>query len=321
MRKITVDLGKRKHTVLVGTGLLGRVEQENAVCITNPTVRKLHGSFLKCPILEIGDSEMAKSLETVKKLCEELVELGANRGTALIALGGGVVGDTTGMAAASFMRGVPLIQVPTTLLAQVDSSIGGKVGVNLLQGKNLVGAFKQPKLVVSDVSLLKTLPEKEMQNGLAEVVKTAIVGDAGLFELIELELDQIMEKDETLQEEIVARCVKVKARIVEQDELEQRGERMKLNLGHTFGHAIEKLSNCTIPHGEAVAMGLVKAAELSGVEVERIRNLLERIGLPTETEFTDEELREAMKVDKKKQGEKIRVVVPKSIGEVEVRYL
>ena len=321
MEEFVIDIGTRKCPVRVGTGLLGEVEQENSVAVTNPTVREFHGSFLKCPVLEIEDSEKAKSIGTVERLCEELVELGADRGTRVIALGGGVVGDTAGFAAATFMRGVPLVQVPTTLLAQVDSSVGGKVGVNLPQGKNLVGAFKQPEQVVSDVSLLGTLPEREMRNGLAEIVKTAIIGDAELFSILEERLEDAMQREENLLEEIVTRCVKVKARIVERDEKEITGERMLLNLGHTFGHAIEKLSGFEVPHGEAVAVGLVKAAELSGVEVGRIRDLLERIGLPTETEFSDAEIRGAMKTDKKKQGSTLRVVVPVEIGKAEVREL
>lgn len=321
MKEVQVYLGRRSYTIKIGAGLLREIPQENCVVITNPTVRMLHGKSLKCPVLEIEDSENAKQLSTIEKLCEQLIELGADRSTTLVALGGGVVGDIAGMTASVFMRGIPVIQVPTTLLAQADSSVGGKTGVNLPQGKNLIGAFHQPKMVLSDVRALKTLPERELRNGLAEVVKTAIAGDAGLFSLLEKNLELIKQRDEALLEEIIVRCARIKAKIVERDEQEQGEERMKLNLGHTFGHAIESLSNYTIPHGEAVAIGLVKAAELAGVEADRIRNLLKAIGLPTETKFSESAIRGAMLADKKKHCGKIRVVVPVKIGEVKITEL
>jgi len=317
MRELSLYLGRKSHTIQIGTGLLSQIPQENSVVITNPTVRTLHSSTLTCPILEIEDSENAKQLSTIETLCKQLIELGADRSTTIIALGGGVVGDVVGMTASVFMRGVPVIQVPTTLLAQVDSSIGGKTGVNLPQGKNLIGTFHQPSLVLSDINTLKTLPEKELRHGLAEVVKTAIIGDAELFELLENNLDKIMNKDEQILEEIVFRCAKVKAGIVERDEKESH-ERMKLNLGHTFGHTIETLSNYTIPHGDAVSIGLVKAAELANVEAERIKNLLEKIGLPTETTFTDSQIEQAMCSDKKRKNNKLRLVLPEKIGGVKI---
>jgi len=309
MKEIRVGLGARSYMIKIGKGLLSEIPQENSIVITNPTVKKLHGSGLTCPVLEIEDSEKAKELKTAEKLCEQLIELGADRSTTIVALGGGVVGDVAGFTASVFMRGIPVVQVPTTLLAQVDSSIGGKTGVNLRQGKNLVGTFHQPKLVLSDINTLETLPEKEVQRGLAEAVKTAIIGDEELFALLE-------EKPGDL-EEIVFRCARVKAGIVERDEKEA-GERMKLNLGHTFGHAIEALSDYTIPHGEAVSIGLVKAAEMAGVEVDRIKNLLRGIGLPTETSFSDAEIEKAMRTDKKRKGGKIRIVLPERIGSVKV---
>jgi len=317
MKELQVNLGSRSCAIRIGTGLLSQIPQENSIVITNPTVNKLHSSTLNCPILEIEDSENAKQLGTIEKLCKQLIELNADRSTTLIALGGGVVGDITGMTAAVFMRGISVIQVPTTLLAQVDSSIGGKTGVNLPQGKNLIGTFHQPTLVLSDISTLKTLPEEELRHGLAEVVKTAIIGDSELFELLENNLDKIMGKNLAILEEIVFRCAKVKVGIVERDEKES-SERMKLNLGHTFGHAIETLSNYTIPHGNAVSIGLVKAAELANVEVDRIKNLLKKIGLPTETTFTDAQIKQAMRADKKRKNNKLRLVLPEKIGSVKI---
>jgi len=317
MKRIKVNLGRRSHEILIGENILGHIEQKNSVLITNERVHKLHAHHFNCPVLKIEDSERAKRMETVEKLCSELIKIGAGRETTLIALGGGVVGDVAGFTASVFMRGIPVVQVPTTLLAQVDSSIGGKTGVNLPQGKNLVGTFHQPSLVVSDISTLKTLPEKEIEHGLAEVVKTAIIGDAELFSLLENNLDSIKQRSLELLEEVVFRCAKVKAGIVERDEKES-GERMKLNLGHTFGHAIETLSNFTIPHGDAVSIGLVRAAELSNVEVERIKNLLESIGLPTETSFSDAQIEHAMRADKKRKNGKLRLVLPEKIGSVKV---
>jgi len=247
----------------------------------------------------------------------------AERTTPILALGGGVIGDLAGFVAATYLRGVPLIQIPTTLLAQMDSSIGGKVAVNHGQMKNKIGAFYQPRLVIADISTLRTLPPKELANGLAEVIKCAVIGDDGLFTYLEGNLDGIKSPGDRVLEEIVSRAAQIKADVVEKDE-KDLGLRNILNYGHTIGHAIESASDFKVQHGEAVAIGMLAAARISnklGIfdknELIRLKGVLERASLPTEIpDLEIEKIIQAIKHDKKILKGKIRFVLPKAIGSV-----
>lgn len=288
---------------------------KKAVVVSNAEIAKLYSGNLDMIIIPAGESH--KNLETVQKIYTQLLEKDITRQDTLVALGGGVVGDITGFVAATYLRGISYVQVPTSLLAMVDSSVGGKTGVDLPQGKNLVGAFKQPLGVLIDPELLKTLPEAELKSGLAEVVKHAIIADPELFEYLESgQLDS---------EFLIRRALQVKTKIVQEDP-EEENQRLLLNLGHTFGHAIELLSNYQIRHGEAVAIGLVQAAEFACTQkfckeslVSRIRNLLIKLGLPTELpNITQEALWGAMRHDKKRQGAQLPLIMPYELGDIRV---
>lgn len=267
--------------------------------------------------LDIPDGEQYKTLDTVAGLYGQMVEAGLDRRCPVLALGGGVLGDTAGFAAATYLRGVPLVQIPTTLLAMVDASVGGKVGVDLPQGKNLVGAFKQPEMVIIDPDVLATLPQAEFRAGLAEVVKHGIIDAPELF--VALENGQY-EPGEMLLE-----AVQVKVRVVQADPFEQ-GRRAVLNLGHTFGHAFERLANFELRHGEAVAMGLACAARLaarlgycSQETAGRITGLLARLELPTHPPaYPPADVWAAMATDKKRQGRTLRFILPRAIGDVDI---
>jgi 3-dehydroquinate synthase len=270
--------------------------------------------------------ETAKSLKTVQSCCDRLAAHRLERQSFIVALGGGVVGDLAGFVAATYLRGVAFVQAPTTLLAQVDSSVGGKVGVNLDAGKNLVGAFYQPRFVLCDLDTLKTLPPREFRAGLAEVIKYGIIYDAPLFARLERDLSKLAKLDPKILADIVARCCEIKAEVVSQDETET-GLRAILNFGHTIGHALEAISSYEkYLHGEAISIGQVAAAELSAalldlpeVEAERIADLFRRAGLPTSVELNKRQVRQlskAMKLDKKVSGGEIKFVLAKRIGEV-----
>jgi 3-dehydroquinate synthase len=340
MDKIRVNLGENSYPIYIGQGVLHRLgsllsEKPGGkyAVITNPNVNKLYGKVVKRSLepgfqpvfLEVPDSETSKSLKYVEKLYDRLLRDGFGRDTCIIALGGGVIGDLAGFVAATYMRGVSYVQVPTTLLAQVDSAIGGKVAVDLPQGKNLIGAFYQPKLVVSDVETLLTLPEDELKSGLAEVVKYGVISDPYLFEFLEKNIEKVWQRDLKTLVEIVKRCSVIKAKVVEEDEKEQ-GRRMILNLGHTLGHALESVTKYTgYSHGEAVAVGMVFAARLSlrlGMlntdELNRVVNLIQSLGLPVEIEKHNdvEGLIKTMWFDKKIREGKIRFILPERIGEV-----
>jgi len=273
--------------------------------------------------LVVPASETSKSFKHYQWLLEQLLELGVKRDTQLVAIGGGVVGDLAGFVAATYMRGMHLIHVPTSLLAMVDSSIGGKTGINLAQGKNLVGSIYQPNGGVSDFSFLKTLPEKEFVTGLAEVVKYALINDPEFLSYLEENSAAIQERDLTVMHKVVTHCAKAKADIVEQDE-QDLGTRMLLNLGHTFGHAIEKLQQYQgFTHGQAVSVGMCMAADVSEkighitlVDVKRLKNLLKSLHLPTSwSDFEVDEFMQAMQVDKKNTADKRRFILLKSLGE------
>lgn len=338
MRKVKVKLGINSYEVYVGLGLLtqtGRWLKESGfsdklVIITDPTVNRLYGDALNQGLTKEGfnvttllvpEGEDQKSLETAGRLYHELTNCYAERTTPILALGGGVIGDLVGFVAATYLRGVPLIQIPTTLLAQVDSSIGGKVAVDHGQLKNKIGAFYQPRLVIADIDTLRTLPPEELANGLAEVIKSAAIRDSKFFDFLEKNIDEIKALDEKALEEIVFQSVKIKAEIVEKDERDL-GLRSLLNYGHTIGHAIESASDFKVEHGRAIAIGMLAAARISnkmGIldesESMRLKSVIEKGGLPTEMPSLKlEEVIQAMKHDKKVLKDKVRFVLLKSIG-------
>ena len=340
MRRIRVELASRSYDILIGSGLLKQAGQwlkeigfsDKLVIITNPVVEGLYGNSLKesllgdgfrVAVLPVADGEEQKSLETAGRLYTELTGFYAERATPIIALGGGVIGDLAGFVAATYLRGVPLVQIPTTLVAQVDSSIGGKVAVNHGRLKNEIGAFYQPRLVISDIDSLKTLPAGEFTNGLAEVIKSAVIGDRDLFTFIEANLDRIKAQDGAVVEEVVFRSARIKAGVVAQDETDL-GLRNILNYGHTIGHAIETVSDLKVAHGEAIAIGMMAAARISnelGIrgagELARARSGLEGAGLPLEMPALDRgKIIQAIKHDKKIVAGRIRFVLPKEIGKV-----
>jgi len=333
VEKITVRTPTGSYEIHLGEGLLTRVGElvweqglrGRVALVTNPTVGDLYASTvvlslrqagLEPVICQVPDGEAYKTLDSVRALYDQFIEGGLDRSGAVLALGGGVIGDMAGFAAATYMRGVPLVQLPTTLLAMVDASIGGKVAVDHPKGKNLIGAFKQPELVLVDPVVLITLDEAEMRCGWAEVIKAGVIGSPGLFERLE------EGGDESLLS-IIAEAVRVKVAIVEEDPYE-RGRRAVLNLGHTFGHALEVLSGFTLRHGEAVSIGMVAATKtafalgLCDETVERrLAGLLQRFGLPNRHEgYEPREVWEAMATDKKRRGKKLRFVLPRAIGQV-----
>ncbi|MDE2774568.1 MAG: 3-dehydroquinate synthase [Chloroflexota bacterium] len=317
------------YPIIVGRGLLDWLTEEaeslglanHVVVITNETVAPLYGERLvralpNANLLIVRDGEEHKNLDTVRGIYDKLLALGADRGSTIIALGGGVIGDMAGFVAATYMRGVDLLQMPTTLLSMVDSSVGGKVGVDLPQGKNLIGAFKQPRCVIIDTDVLQTLPPAQWRCGMAEVVKHGLIARPALLNPDLWDLQRA--------EDLVRQAVQVKIDVVEVDPYE-RGIRAHLNLGHTFGHAIEKVTEFAIPHGEAVAIGIVKAARLSrnlglideGL-VERILKIMWRLELPTDIALDSERWYAAMATDKKWQAGNSRLVVLKSLGEAAI---
>jgi 3-dehydroquinate synthase len=329
------DPQEKGYNVLIAEGILreagSRLLEADAApgrcaIVTNPTVAQYHLPTVEASlraagfepvVLTVPDGEAHKNLSTVTELYRGLAEAKMARGEPVIALGGGVIGDMAGFAAATWMRGVPFVQIPTTLLSMVDASVGGKVGVDLPQGKNLVGAFKQPQVVLIDPEALRTLPAGEFRSGLAEVVKAGIIGDPLLFR-------QLQGDGPDSLTEMIARSVRVKADIVRRDPYEM-GDRAWLNLGHTFGHALELHSGFTLRHGEAVSIGMVAAAELSerlgmcdpGM-TERLREVLWRLSLPTCTAFDEDAVLAAMGTDKKRRGRSLRFVVIERIGKVSV---
>ena len=342
MEQIRVNLersGRDAYEILIGdhilddVGLITKVKNDadRCVIITDSEVNPLYGEAVRknlekvsfpVDIIEFPAGESSKSLDTVLDVVRQLIRLKASRKTLLIALGGGVVGDMTGFIASIFMRSIPYVQIPTTLLAQVDSSVGGKTGVDLPEGKNLLGTFYHPKAVYIDLSFLKTLPEKDFANGLAEIIKYGVIGHHSLFELLETEKDGIKARDPRLIETLVARSCKIKAEIVEMDEKEL-GLRRILNFGHTLGHALEAASNYALFHGEAVAVGMVGASMIStklnyldAASYERIRELIEAYSLPTKIpqDMETEEIIGFMATDKKTIAGRLHLVLVKKIG-------
>jgi 3-dehydroquinate synthase len=344
MRTVSVQLGRRSYAIKIAAGLLKRLGAECArlklgarcAIITDTNVgkkfaRPAYESLVRAgfepKLVTLSSGETAKSLKFVQTCYDQLAANRLERKSFIVALGGGVVGDLAGFVAATYLRGIAFVQVPTTLLAQVDSSVGGKTGVNLKAGKNLVGAFYQPKLVLCDLDILKTLPDREFRAGLSEVVKYGIIYDAKLFAQLEHDLPKLLRRDPKSLAAVIARCCKIKADVVGQDETEG-GLRAILNFGHTIGHAIENSSGYgKFLHGEAIAIGQAAAARLSqevlglpARDAARIETLLVRAGLPVKMQLNGarrEKLFDAMKLDKKVSNGEIQFVLARKIGRVE----
>jgi len=294
------------------------------IIITDQNVARLYGDrFPPCDVITIGLGEKNKTLASVEAIFSRLIELEADRSTFIVGIGGGIVGDITGFAASTYMRGLDFGFVATTLLAQVDATVGGKNGVNFKGYKNMVGVFNQPRFVIADIGLLKTLPQEEIACGLAEIVKHACIKDADYFQYIEDHCDRIVRRDPEVMHKLVYDSVKIKSDVVNQDEREA-GERRKLNFGHTIGHALEKTLG--ISHGAAVSVGMAMAAGLSrqkgwlsGQDHQRIQHLLSRLNLPMQIEFDPGAVFEALGKDKKREQDKIKFVLLQSIGQAVIR--
>lgn len=343
MRIVNVPLGHRSYDIKIGPRLLATLGPEcsrlklGARCaiISDSNVaprfakaaqRSLAAAGFESVLITVPAGETAKSLKTVQMCYDALAAHRLERKSFIVALGGGVVGDLAGFVAATYLRGIAFVQVPTTLLAQVDSSVGGKVGVNLKAGKNLVGAFYQPRLVLCDLDTLKTLPMREFRAGLAEVIKYGIIYDAPLFDRLERDMPKLLKRDAKALAEVIARCCEIKADVVGQDETES-GLRAILNFGHTIGHGLEAISSYgKYLHGEAISIGQVAAAGISANvlgfpadDVTRIRDLFRRAGLPVTVELNGaqrKKLFSAMQLDKKVSGGEIKFVLAERIGKV-----
>lgn len=347
MRTLTVNLGARSYPIHLGEGLLARAGDllRQAGCggkvgiVTNPKVAGLYlgavepslrGCGFDVATIVIPEGEEHKNLDSLAAVFDRLIAERFDRRSWVVALGGGVIGDVAGFAAATFLRGIPYVQVPTTLLAQVDSSVGGKTGINHREGKNLIGAFYQPRLVLIDVDALRTLPTRELVAGLAEVIKYGVIANPKLFGLLEERLDDLLALDRTLLVEVIAASCAIKAEVVERDERED-DYRSVLNFGHTVGHALEALTGYAgLLHGQAVAIGMAQAAAISArrrlcdeKSLGRICGLIERAGLPTRlpSNVDLKELVRGMEVDKKSVDGKIKFVLCRGIGATEFQWL
>ncbi len=336
METLRVELGNRGYPILIGQGLLGEralfeqhLRARDLLVVSNAVVAPLYLSSLEASLRPrrvvatvLPDGESHKTLTNVARILDVLVANRFGRDCAVVALGGGVVGDMAGFAAATYQRGVAFAQVPTTLLAQVDSSVGGKTGVNHPGGKNLIGAFHQPVAVVADTRTLATLPPRELRAGLAEVIKYGLICDAAFFAWLEAHIEALLAGDAAALAHVVRRSCEIKAQIVGRDEREQ-GDRALLNLGHTFGHAVESATGYTAwLHGEAIGAGLVMAARMShesglitAEELERVTRLVDRTGLPTHVANVRPDVAlDLMRIDKKVQEGRIRLVLLRGIG-------
>ena len=339
MKTVRVQLGNRSYDILIGAGLLDQCHQifeqyeiqKRIFLVCNPSVFQLFGKSLLRRLSKSGyqaaeilipDGETHKSLQTVEQIYTDLIAQGADRSSTLAALGGGVTGDIVGFVAATFLRGVPYVQLPTTLLSQVDSSVGGKTGVNHRLGKNLIGAFYQPRLVCIDTITLASLPQREFQSGLYEVVKYGLIWDLEFFEFFERHLEDVQKRATKVLEKIISRCCEIKAEITSRDEREQSLRRI-LNFGHTFGHALEAATGFQgLTHGEAIAWGMLVETRLSWMQgcldlpsSERITHCIRRVGdLPPVDFVSTKSLLEAMKRDKKRQDDQVVLVLLEDIG-------
>lgn len=336
MTRIPVQAPENSYHICIGEGLLAKaglllrnrgLRQGPAAIVTNPMVAPHHAETLAASLRDAGytptvctvpEGEQHKTLASIASLYDQFLAAGLDRKSPVISLGGGVIGDMAGFAAASYLRGVPFIQIPTSLLSMVDASVGGKTGVDLPQGKNLVGAFKHPQLVIIDTGVMETLAAAEFRSGLAEVIKHGIIGAPELFR-------QFEEEGPTNLVHLVSDAVRVKVAIVEEDPYEE-GRRALLNLGHTFGHAIELVSNFTVRHGEGVALGMVAATEMAAALeycdpalAGRVRQVLDRVGLPVQLAgYEAQAIMAAMGHDKKRVGKTIRFIVPQGLGDVTI---
>ncbi len=336
MQRIEVDLGSRSYPIFIGAGAMRLkdaldqvIPARDVLIVTNTIVGPLYAAGLtaalaprRCLEVSLPDGETHKTLANVSRLLDVLISNRFARDSCVVALGGGIVGDMAGFAAACYQRGIAFVQVPTTLLAQVDSSVGGKTGVNHPGGKNLIGAFHQPAAVFADTDALRTLPDRELRAGLAEVIKYGLIVDREFFDWLEANATRLLARDTDALTHAIRRSCEIKAEIVARDEREQ-GDRALLNLGHTFGHAIESATNySTWLHGEAVGAGMLLAADMSqrlgwmsGADVERIERMLKAFGLRTDVrELAAGTLAEKMKIDKKVAAGRIRLVLLKAIG-------
>jgi len=341
LRKLAVELGARSYPIRIGAGLLSdpanwrdALSGTHALVVSDEHVAPLYLDRVAAGLRErsfstltLSAGEAHKTLDTAAKIFAALAELKASRDATIIALGGGVIGDLAGFAAACWMRGIAFVQMPTTLLAMVDSSVGGKTGVDLPQGKNLVGAFHQPRAVVVDTDTLTSLPDRELRAGFAEVIKYGALGDANFFAWLETHADALLARDPDALADCIAHCCAQKAGIVARDETE-RGERALLNFGHTFGHALETVCGYgRLLHGEAVAIGMRLAAGLSvrmglaaDADTQRLRDLLNRFGLPTSIPAgTDADaLLAAMRLDKKNASGRLRLILWRGVGHAQI---
>ena len=341
---VRVNLAERSYDIQIGAGnlaaagrfLMDRAKVTHVVIVTDDNVQKSHAmraaeslgeQDIEVDVISIDPGEESKSVALAAGLWQGLLDLGADRKTVVAAVGGGVVGDMAGFVAATYARGLRFVQIPTSLLAQVDSSVGGKVGVNLPEAKNMVGAFLQPLGVLIDTGTLTTLPTNEYRAGLAEVVKYGAILDAEFFQHLEANAPALIERRDEVLVPVIARCCRLKADVVEKDEREESGLRAVLNFGHTFGHAFEALSGYgTLLHGEALAIGMVCAARLAerlgrvdAPFTARLRTLLQTFGLPVNVPKLDpEQILNAMMHDKKVQHGKLHFVLPSRMGHVEL---
>jgi 3-dehydroquinate synthase len=352
---INLRLYKNSYNIFVGNNILEKIGllwrelnlDKKVLIVTNPHIERLFGETIKASIAHFGLAqteivripigEQYKSLEMLNRLYDVMINFGLERNSTVVAIGGGVIGDLAGFAAATFMRGINLIHVPTTLVAQVDSAIGGKTGVNHPRAKNIIGSFYQPTCVFADINTLTTLPERELRCGFAEIIKYGVIEDKFLFEFLDKN-KRFFAFHSALQNQkkaflvfltkVVICCIAIKAKIVSKDEKEKTGLRMKLNFGHTIGHAIEALTNYRIyNHGEAVALGMIAAAKISlklklidEKSVNKVLNLIKLIGLPSFIHnLRSENIINALKLDKKVFDGKIRFVLPIKIGKVIIR--
>ena len=328
-----VDLNERAYPIIIGSAFFkdGFVFDEwisgnDCLIVTNEVVAPLYLESLVSQLqdknvtsLILPDGESNKTLTVWSQIIDQLVAMKASRDTTIIALGGGVIGDITGFAAASYMRGIPYIQIPTTLLSQVDSSVGGKTGINHIQGKNLVGAFHQPKLVLIDIDTLNTLPKRELISGLAEVIKYGAIADYDFFCWLEKHMQQLLNRDQEILIKAILKSCSIKAQVVRDDEFEN-GRRAILNFGHTFGHAIENIKGYgEILHGEAIAIGMILAVELSSLkhsDINRLEALIISAGLPHKIDSINiDDMYEVMLMDKKVKANKLRYVLLRTLGE------
>jgi 3-dehydroquinate synthase len=333
-----INLGERSYPIYVSPGLLnelGSIIQESisnitsCVVVTSAVIDKLYGknfnnslSDLEPFIIEVPDGEEAKTWDNLSRLIDEFLHLGLDRKSVVIAIGGGTIGDLVGFAGSIYMRGIRVVQVPTTILGQADSSIGGKTAVNHMKAKNLVGSFYQPSLVISDTQILRSLPRREIRSGLAEIVKHGVISSLELFNNIQKNSAKLLDTDINILTKVISHSVEIKASYIEQDEKEKTGIRSLLNYGHTVGHAIETHSDGEINHGEAISIGMTVAGMISQdislfkeTDLERQTKVLNELGLKTGTsEICIDELIKIMRKDKKTESGELRFILPTGIG-------